>query len=141
MKNRGLGVGITVGMMYMYGMRREGRPKWRWTDSVNVALRERGLSGEGTQKRTVWRKVITVQTSTSHRSGEICGGKEEIWLTLIPDRRPWLLNVHYQYKNLLFAVYAQRDGLRFPDGSQQLQRRHVDGMHDTYCQGDHSSFE
>ena len=35
--------------MYVDGRRRKGRLKRRWTDSVNVNLREKGLSGEETQ--------------------------------------------------------------------------------------------
>ena len=32
-------------------MRRKGRPKQMWMDSVNVDLREKGLSGEETKNR------------------------------------------------------------------------------------------
>ena len=37
--------------------RRKGRPKRRWMESVNVNLREIGLSGDETQNRAAWRKL------------------------------------------------------------------------------------
>ena len=44
------------------GRRRKGRPKRKWVDSVNVDLREKGLSGEQTQNRTVWRQLVRKST-------------------------------------------------------------------------------
>ena len=38
--------------------RRKGRPKRRWMDSVNVVLREKGLSGEETQNWAVCRQIF-----------------------------------------------------------------------------------
>ena len=38
--------------------RRKGRPKRRWMDSVNVDLREKGLSGEETQNQAVSRQLV-----------------------------------------------------------------------------------
>ena len=38
-------VGKRVMRMDVEGRRRKGRPKQRWMDSVNVDLREKGLSG------------------------------------------------------------------------------------------------
>ena len=40
------------------GRRKEDRSKRRWMDSVNVDLREKGLSGEETQNRAVWRELF-----------------------------------------------------------------------------------
>ena len=39
-------------------MTRKGRPKRRWMYSVNMDVREKGLSGEKTQNRTVWRQRV-----------------------------------------------------------------------------------
>ena len=40
------------------GKRRQGKPKQRCMDSVNVDLREKGLSGEETQNWAVWRQLV-----------------------------------------------------------------------------------
>ena len=40
------------------GRRRKGRQKRRWMDSVNVDLRGKGLSGEETHNRAVWRQLV-----------------------------------------------------------------------------------
>ena len=40
------------------GRRRKGRPKRRWMDSVNVDLREKGLSGEETHNKAMWRQLV-----------------------------------------------------------------------------------
>ena len=42
----------------MEGRRRKGRLKRRWMDSVNVDLRVKGMSGEETQNRAVWRQLV-----------------------------------------------------------------------------------
>ena len=44
--------------MDVEGRRRKGRPKQRWMDSVNVDLREKGLSGKETQNRVMWRQLV-----------------------------------------------------------------------------------
>ena len=40
------------------GRRRKWRSKRRWMDSVNVDLRENGLSREETQNRAAWRQLV-----------------------------------------------------------------------------------
>ena len=40
------------------GCGREGRPKRRWMDSVNMNWREKGLSGEETHNRAVWGRQL-----------------------------------------------------------------------------------
>ena len=45
--------------MDVEGRRRKGRSKQRWMGSVDVDLREKGLSGEQTHNRAVWRQVVT----------------------------------------------------------------------------------
>ena len=40
------------------GRKTKGRPKRRWMDSVNVDLREKGLSSEETQNWAVWTQLI-----------------------------------------------------------------------------------
>ena len=39
-------------------MIRKGKPRRGWMVSVNVDLREKGLSGEETQNRAVWRQLV-----------------------------------------------------------------------------------
>ena len=51
-------VGKRVIRMDVEGRRRKGGPKQRWMDSVNVDLREKGLSGEETQNCAVWRQLV-----------------------------------------------------------------------------------
>ena len=49
--------------MDLEGRRRKGRPKQRWMDSVNVHLRDKGLSGEVMQNRFwyihIWSETLT----------------------------------------------------------------------------------
>ena len=52
-------------------MRRKGRPERRWMDSVDVGLREKGLSVEETQNRAVWRQFV--RYIIPHASGKRCG--------------------------------------------------------------------
>ncbi len=40
------------------GRRIKGRPNQRWMESVNVDLREKGLSDEGTQNLAEWRQLV-----------------------------------------------------------------------------------
>ena len=42
-------------------------------DSVNVDLREMGLSGEERHNSSVWTQMA--ETLTPHRSGKTCGGR------------------------------------------------------------------
>ena len=51
-------VGKRVMRMDVDGKRRKGRLKRRWMHSVNVDSTEKGLSGEETQTRAVWRKLV-----------------------------------------------------------------------------------
>ena len=50
--------GKRVMMTGVEGRGRKGRLKQRWMDSVNVDLREKGLSGEETQNYAVWRQLV-----------------------------------------------------------------------------------
>ena len=49
-------------------------------DSVNVDLRENGLSGEPTQNRAGLCRGNLSETSNPRRSGERCGGRRIIQL-------------------------------------------------------------
>ena len=46
--------------MGVKGRRRKGRRKLRWMDSgsVNIDLRDKGLSGKETQNQAVWRQLV-----------------------------------------------------------------------------------
>ena len=45
--------------------RREGRPKRRWMDSVNVTLTEKGLSGEEMHNKAKWRQLVRYIKTTA----------------------------------------------------------------------------
>ena len=51
-------VGKSVMAMEVPGKRRRGRPKRRWLDNIKNDLSERELSGEDTQDRAKWRRII-----------------------------------------------------------------------------------
>ena len=44
--------------MEIPGVRRRGRPKTRWKDSVGRDMREAGLTSEIAQERIRWRKTV-----------------------------------------------------------------------------------
>ena len=67
-------VGKRVMRMDVEGRRRKGRPKRRWKDSVNVDLREKGLSGEQKHNRAVWRQLVTYIDPALKR----CGGRRRM---------------------------------------------------------------
>ena len=50
--------GERVTRMDVEGRRRKGRLKWRWKDSVNVDLREKGLSEEETHNWAMCRQLV-----------------------------------------------------------------------------------
>ena len=54
-------VGKRVMVMDVEGRRRNGRPKSRWMDRVNVNLREKGLSGEEMLNRAVQRHPPSIE--------------------------------------------------------------------------------
>ena len=60
-------VGKRVMRMDVERWRRKGRLKMRWMGSVDVDLREKGLSGEEMQNWAVWRQLS--HTSTPQGSG------------------------------------------------------------------------
>ena len=47
--------------MDVEGRRRKETSKRRWMDSVNVDLREKGMSGEDSKNRAVWRQFVRPQ--------------------------------------------------------------------------------
>ena len=53
-----MNVDLRVMRMDVDREKRKGRLKLRWMDSVNVDLREKGLSGEETHNRAVWAQLV-----------------------------------------------------------------------------------
>ena len=78
------------------GDRCEQRRKWRqkcsWMEGTKVDLREKGLSGEGTQNRAVWRRLVNNIDTRFHSEVDVSKSSEIFDAILYVEEHPIVRN-------------------------------------------------